>query len=456
MKRKLIVLEFNELCPSLMTKFMEMGKLPNFSKLYETSAIYTTDAKTSGSLLNPWVQWVTIHTGMSIEEHGVTRLNEASELGGRFVWDTLSSKGYTSWICGSMNTGYADNFKGLLLPDPWSESVQPYPPGQFDVYSKFVASAVHGVSTKSTPSPFRFLKFILSSGLSAGTIWKIGTQLLSEVFDKSVKWRRASVLDWIQYDLFRHKFIKEQPDFSTFFLNSTAHYQHHYWSEMQQEQNSDDKNSSSKSKAVITGYQSMDKLLGRSMKLAKDHNCDILFCTGLSQQEYVFDDPTQKRHYYHIHSADGLFKTLDIPNTVKYTPMMAEQFQLHCKNAEEATALREKLGKFYMDSDEYFHEGSNQLFLSRTDNNVVYVQCRCTKFVHENATILETDSDRTIPFSELFYLMDDVKSGMHHPLGMLWISESVGEHKIHDKEVGLEFVYDYILKYFDAAPKANA
>ena len=54
---KLILLEFNELTPALLERFMSEGRLPNFKRLYEESMVYTTDAEESGDTLNPWVQW---------------------------------------------------------------------------------------------------------------------------------------------------------------------------------------------------------------------------------------------------------------------------------------------------------------------------------------------------------------------------------------------------------------
>ena len=62
-KQSVILLEFNELCPSLMGQFIQQGKLPNFQRFYNESAVYTTDAEEQPPNLEPWIQWVTVHTG---------------------------------------------------------------------------------------------------------------------------------------------------------------------------------------------------------------------------------------------------------------------------------------------------------------------------------------------------------------------------------------------------------
>jgi len=74
--KRVILIEFNELTLSLMSKFIAAGALPNFQKFHEESHIYVTDAAEEGELLNPWVQWVTIHGGLSATEHGITRLSD--------------------------------------------------------------------------------------------------------------------------------------------------------------------------------------------------------------------------------------------------------------------------------------------------------------------------------------------------------------------------------------------
>ena len=136
--QSVILLEFNELCPSLMGKFITAKGLPNFKRFYSESEIFITDAEEEGEALNPWVQWVTAHTGLSAAEHGIQTLSEGHELKVKTIWDLLSDAGFRVWVCGSMNCRYDTPLNGLLLPDPWSTGAQAYPPGEFDSYEKFI------------------------------------------------------------------------------------------------------------------------------------------------------------------------------------------------------------------------------------------------------------------------------------------------------------------------------
>ncbi|MFM9068742.1 MAG: hypothetical protein ACKOUR_15640, partial [Planctomycetota bacterium] len=76
LQKKLISLEFNELCPNLLSQFIQRGELPNFARMQSESEVLVTDAEERGEMLNPWVQWVTVHTGLSLQEHQVTTLSQ--------------------------------------------------------------------------------------------------------------------------------------------------------------------------------------------------------------------------------------------------------------------------------------------------------------------------------------------------------------------------------------------
>ena len=67
---------------------------------------------------------------------------------------------------------------------------------------------------------------MLRNGLTARTVFAIVRQLLRERFNRRSKWRRATLLDKLQWDVFRSYYRRQSPHFSTFFINSTAHYQH--------------------------------------------------------------------------------------------------------------------------------------------------------------------------------------------------------------------------------------
>src|SRR5512138_2512617 len=92
---RVILLEFNELCPPLMQRFMDEGRLPNFKRLHASAQVYTTDAGEKPPFLEPWIQWVTLHTGMTYAEHQIFNLSDGHKLREKCIWDVLSDAGLT-------------------------------------------------------------------------------------------------------------------------------------------------------------------------------------------------------------------------------------------------------------------------------------------------------------------------------------------------------------------------
>jgi hypothetical protein len=105
---RLFLIEFNELSPALLNRFMAAGVLPNFRRFYERSAVYVTDAGERGENLMPWIAWPSIHSGMPLSEHGVFRLGDGRDQREAGLGAVLSRAGYAVGIFGSMNLNYGE------------------------------------------------------------------------------------------------------------------------------------------------------------------------------------------------------------------------------------------------------------------------------------------------------------------------------------------------------------
>src|ERR1041385_6678128 len=121
-----ILLEFNELCPALLDKWMRQRLLPNFSAFYGRSEVYTTVAdELSPPHLEPWIQWYSLHTGLPYRVHGVSHLTDGPRADVQDVWSLLQQHGLTVWNCSSMNARALRGADAYYLPDPWCDSEKP-------------------------------------------------------------------------------------------------------------------------------------------------------------------------------------------------------------------------------------------------------------------------------------------------------------------------------------------
>lgn len=444
-EKAVILLEFNELTPSLMHRFMSAGDLPNFSKLHRESQVHVTDAEEAPGTgrLNPWVQWVSIHSGLSTDEHGIFKLSDGHKLTKDRIWDTLSAADRKVWVCGSMNAFFKGSPKGFVLPDPWSDKVKPFPENTFEAYYHFVRTQVQEHTNKKVPlsaSDYRrFMTFMMTHGLSLNTIIAVLKQLASERLQKGVGWRRATLMDRFQFDVFRHYWRKHRPHFATFFLNSTAHFQHKFWRDMEPEKflnPSAAEEGSAQRDAIRFGYQQMDQLVGRFLKLA-GKEATILFATGLSQQPCLKFEESGGKRFYRPLDFKKLFNTLNLPGPYQVVPVMSEEFHLYFEDETCAETARGILASQ--------HVAEEAVFTMKRQGNELFGGCRIHHDLPKTSRLQKQGENQDLPFYEFFYQAEAVKSGMHHPDGMLWIRQPQGKHRIMEEKVSLNTVAPTIL-----------
>jgi hypothetical protein len=441
--RRIILLEFNELCPSLTHRFMSAGQLPTFQRFHNDSLAYTTRAQERAPYLDPWIQWVTVHTGLNFDRHRIEKLNEGQTCGTRRIWDLVSEHGGTAWICGSMSTSYAPGFKGALIPDPWTTKVEPTP-GRFRPYFQFIQHSVLD-STNDRASMSRrdavdFVRFMAGHGLSARTASLIVKQILDERRGEH-RWKRALILDQLQFDVFRCHWQREQPTFSTLFLNSTAHFQHLHWREMEPELFQVQPTAAEIEQyrsAILFGYRNMDALLSRVLTMA-DAKTTVVLATALSQQPCLAYEHQGGKAFYRPNDFGRLLAFAGVSGHKNVAPVMAHEFHVELESESAARSGHERLSALRVNE-------RPALSIERSGNQL-FVRCAITTALSPSA-LLEHDLDgqhRSHNFFAIFYKVDGIKSGMHHPDGLLWIRRSTDEHRVFEEPVDLDLVAPTLL-----------
>jgi hypothetical protein len=435
--RRLILIEFNELCPRLLRDFMERGALANFRRLYETSTVYTTDAGEEAPNLEPWIQWPTIHSGMPFGEHQVSHLGDGSKLEQKCVAEVLSDNGVRVGVFGSMNLNYR-RLNGYVMPDPWHKEGNAHP----DWLQPFYKTVAHQVQEASRPASgtkkemLRFGWFLARNGLTAGTVWAVIKQLWQERRDLGLRWRRACLLDRLQYDVFRKLNRVCNVQFATFFCNSTAHFQHYHWRNMTPESFTvppPESDHPSLREAILYGYQAMDRLIGR---FAADYpDAVLILCTALSQQPWT--DTTKctfrPRRFEELLS----FARVDMP-TSAIKPVMAEQFHVECPDNDTAAMAEERFRDLSIDDE--------PLMAVKRKGTSVFAGCRVTSSEVLDRPVTRGSDGNRRRFGDLFYMIHTMRSGRHHPDGVLWVSGA--RQRIVSERVPLTDIAPTILAHF--------
>jgi hypothetical protein len=434
MSSNVIVLEFNELTPAIMERMIAAGELPNFARLRAESIAAITDAAEEPPALEPWIQWVTVHTGLSYAQHGVFDLDDARKLAAPRIWDVVSNAGRPVWVCGSMNATATGPLNGWLLPDPWASGVRPQP-ARLEPFFRLVQTFVREHASAEVPlSPVdyaRFAAFMAGHGLSARTLAQTLGQLSSEKGGAN-RWRRAAILDRLQWDLFRAGHRRLKPAFATFFSNSTAHYQHYHWREMEPGRFKlppSAQDLAAYADAIPFGYRRMDALVGEALEMAGP-DTTLVLCTALSQQPLLQYEDGGGKQVFKPRDAHDLLRFAGVAGPFEYAPVMAEEFHLRFPSDGEAEAAERALSALRL-------EDGAQVVGVRRDEAEMMVTCNIIAAPPAAALVRLGEEGPARPFHELYFPLGGLKSGRHHPDGLLWIRTPERRHVEVTRKVSL-------------------
>ena len=315
---------------------IENGKiLPNFKRLIESNLLHTR-AEDQQENLEPWIQWVSVHTGLTFAQHGVFRLGDIVNYGGDQLFEEIERRGYKVGSMCAMNADNRLNNPAFFIPDPWT-SAKP----DNSLSSKRLTHAMVQSVNDNAAGKLSF-QSIIDFGLMILKLIPLRyfPDLLSKAFwGMTTRWRRAIFLDILLFYCFESMVRSRKPDFATLFLNAGAHIQHHYMHASSVVPKGNYTNPvwhvPEDSDPVLDAYQQYDRLLG---KLFSWKNCSFIIATGLSQSP--FESPI---FFHHLKNHSEFLGCLGLLyHTVE--PRMARDFLINFLNDEDrdlfARALR--------------------------------------------------------------------------------------------------------------------
>jgi hypothetical protein len=452
-------MEFNELCPTLLDRWIGDGRLPNFAALRDQSEVFLTQADvTDPVLLEPWIQWYSAHTGLAYDQHRVFRLTDGPTAGFPDIYTTLIGAGLRVGSFSSMNVAPFAAEGSFFVSDPWTE-LNHATPAELNIYTGIVARQVREYSNASAAtgiaSTARFTAFLLRHGLSPATVMAALGQIASEkLSEPRLAWRRATILDRIQFDVFRSLYRSLLPDFATFFINSTAHFQHSYWRHLDPDAFSVKPDAAEMAlyrDAVLFGYQAMDRLVGRFQRLAEQNDARLIFMTALSQQPFLRYEEIGGQRFHRLHNVERFLGSLDLaPASIQ--PTMTHQYMVHFDSVAERDEAAIRLKALRLDGREIFGVGG----YAGSDVPKLYFGCQIATETSLDATVVDDRSNRTSRFGELFYRMDAIKSGRHHPDGALWIQHEDKRGRVHETPVSILDFFPTLLDLYGLPDDAGA
>ena len=236
LKKKILAIHLNEFNLEFLRKGANKYNCQNIKKIlnYKIIKTYSQD-KIQEKNLDPWVQSVSINTGIKSKIHKIYNLGEKIPNKLNQIWDILSKRNIKCAVWGAMNASYKknDNLK-IFFPDPWNNLVSPRPVDLKYVFQFPKAYAQNYTDFKIINNLYSLLLFFLSC-LKFGILTYFAKKIIFylKIFLTSglSNYFLFFLFDIISINLFKNYTKNKELDFSLIFLNSLAHFQHNNWDE---------------------------------------------------------------------------------------------------------------------------------------------------------------------------------------------------------------------------------
>ncbi|WP_171012621.1 MULTISPECIES: alkaline phosphatase family protein [unclassified Sphingomonas] len=336
MKSKLLLLELNELNFEYIEKYIAQGRLPTFERLLGEHGFQRTTSEQDYDNLEPWIQWVTAHTGLDYGEHGIFRLGDIVEHDLPQIWDDLEQKGLNVGAISPMNARQRMRAPAFFLPDPWTKAPMVAP----GIVQRFYRVAARMVNQNAEGGGVGKSLGDLGLGLAyCARLQNYGRYLKYAAGSRAKTWNRALVLDLVLADLFVKLVKRRRPDFASLFLNSAAHIQHHYMfssSAYQGNLRNPDWYVRPGEDPVYDVYELYDHILASICREFPGYR--IMIATGLHQVPYP-----ETSFYWRLKDHEAFLREVGVPFT-SIEPRMSRDFLVECRDAEQALSAAQRLG----------------------------------------------------------------------------------------------------------------
>ncbi|MGH8175538.1 MAG: hypothetical protein ACREV5_04675 [Steroidobacter sp.] len=330
MSKQLLLLELNEVNFESVAYYGSRGKLPELQQLIERHGWHTTTSEQRYEYIEPWIQWVTAHTGLTLAEHGVLRLGDIVTKDLPQIWEMLEARGLKVGAVSPMNAKHRLRRPAFFVPDPWTPT-EVTGPKILKSLHRAVAQAVN--DNAQARLSVASLGALVSGMMRYARITNYSKYASLALGSASAPWRRALLLDLLLADVFVNQVDATQPHFASLFLNGGAHVQHHYMysSESYRGPHRNPQWYAPRgADPVLEAYELYDRIYGtlrRRFPAAR-----IMVATGLHQ-----DPHGESTYYWRLKKHAEFLKKIGV-EFVGVAPRMSRDFLVRC--ADRASAAR--------------------------------------------------------------------------------------------------------------------
>ena len=331
-----LLLELNEINFDHVRAYVDKGKLPVLGRLIARHGLTETVSEQKYEELEPWIQWVTAHTGLPLAEHKVFRLGDIVKHDIPQIWERLEEQGYSVGAISPMNAKNRCRAPAFFVPDPWTPTQVSGSRTMRRLY-KAVAQAVND-NAQSRVTPGSAAGLLVGLAAYARPANYAGYLSLLGAAARRRPWAKALVLDQLLADIFIRQVRRNRPDFASLFLNAGAHIQHHY---MFNSTAYDGPHSNpawyvdAGRDPVLEAYALYDRVVGQVQRAFPEAR--LMLATGLHQ-----DPHAEVTFYWRLKDHDAFLRRAGIPFQ-RAEARMSRDFVVYCADADEAARAAQQL-----------------------------------------------------------------------------------------------------------------
>ena len=335
MSKQLLFLEFNEINFESIEYYCKKGLLPNLAALIKHNGWVKTRSESKYEQLEPWIQWVTAHTGRTLAEHRVFRLGDIVNHDLPQIWELLEEAGFRVGAISPMNAKHRLRAPAFFVPDPWTPTQVTARPRLMGLYEAIVQAVNDNSQSRLT------IRSVLQLVLGLVSYARLASypgyfRLASTA--RTRPWRKAIFLDLLLADVFLQEVGRTRPHFATLFLNAGAHIQHHYLFSADcygGPHRNPEWYLRSGEDPVREVYEAYDRVLGAVSQAFPDAR--LMIATGLHQEPHG-----QVTYYWRLRRHAEFLQRVGVP-FAEVQPRMSRDFLIVCDSPEQAALAQQRL-----------------------------------------------------------------------------------------------------------------
>lgn len=440
-RNPLILLELNEINFEIVKQYVDAEPIlfPSLRRLM-AGAMVRTEAEQKYEEIEPWIQWVSIHSGLSYEQHRIFRLGDIAGSGVPQLYEELERGGVKVGCISPMNAENRLSAPGYFIPDPWTST---HTDGSW--WSRHLHAAIAQAVNDNAKANISFKsKLVLALGIARFARCRNYIIYLKLLWNAgSAPWGKALFLDLFLHDLHVTLLRLQRPGFSSLFLNAGAHIQHHYFLSAQPVKKNNDRQNpawyvaenADPVKDMLAFY---DDIVGDYLEL---EGFELIVATGLSQQPYE-----RLKYYYRLKEHSEFLRLVGV-ECIAVQPRMTRDFLV---DFADGISMRKAIAQLKSISVE---QDGTLLFAEIEERGIsAFVTLTYPNEITAQTRILV--DERPLPLLEHVAFVA-LKNGMHRSEGYAFFTSGAAPFAPADRQHVKELKQS-IMSYFGAPAADNA